>query len=47
MSWKQPVTELTPDESLQISIYKMNNFQLTYFGKELHLPSNKYIVSNC
>lgn len=36
------VTELTLDESLQIPIQKMNNFQLTYFRKELHLPSNKY-----
>ena len=36
------VTELTLGESLQISIHKVNNFQLTYLGKELHLPSNIY-----
>ena len=36
------VTDVTLDESLQISIHKMNNFQLTYFRKKLHLPSNKY-----
>ena len=41
------VTDVTLDESLQISIHKMNNFQLTYLENNSTCLQINILVGNC